>query len=113
MSQAFVLALLNSEWVQTIFIGAVIGWLVKWLKSDSGSKYKKYEGYMVTAVKAAEKAIPDDTPNKGLLRLDHALQAFVKKYTEATGVKPSEADIAQIESLIAVVHDSLESKGTL
>jgi hypothetical protein len=86
---------------------------VKWFASTQWKDFKKYEGYAITAVKAAEKAIPDDAENKGFRKLDYALRVFLEKYTKATGVKPDEATMAKIEDWISVVHNAVEEAGTL
>lgn len=108
MIEKIAVAVLSSEWFMLAVIGIGVKWLAAWFLSASGLKWKKYEGWAVTAVKAAEKAIPDDTQNKGLRRFDKALQVFLSKYTAATGVVPSDADLAGIENLINIVHERLE-----
>jgi hypothetical protein len=113
MTQKLLLALIQSEWVQIAVIGMLVKWLASWWQTATGAKWKKWEGIAITAVKAAEKAIPDDTLNKGARRLNEALLTFCQKYEAATGVKPNDADLAQIENLIGVVHSQLESKDQL
>lgn len=108
MTQAIVTSILGSDWFWAVVVGLLVKWLATWWQSSTGAKWKAYEGLAITAVKAAEKAIPDGTSNKALKRLDTALAMFVTKYEQATGVKPSEKDIAQIENLISVVHSQLE-----
>lgn len=105
--------LLSSNTVIGLVVGALVVSLVKWLSTGSAAKYKTYEGYAITAVRLAEKAIPDDTQNKGLARLDYALQTFLAKYKAATGVVPDEALTAQIESWIATIHNALDEAGAL
>jgi len=51
--------------------------------------WQQWEGTIITAVKLAEKAIPDDTENKGLGKLDDALQYVIRVYEEARGVPPT------------------------
>lgn len=113
MTQSIVLAILNSEWFWAIVVGLIVRWLAAWWQTETGAKWKKWEGLAITAVKAAEKAIPDNTENKGLRRLNDALLTFCHKYEAATGVKPSEADLAQIENLLSTVHAQLEAKEQL
>lgn len=113
MFEKMAFALLSSEWVQTAIIGALVAWLAKWWATETGLKWKKYEGWAITAVKAAEKAIPDDTPNKSWKRANDALLTFVSKYEKATGTAPSEKDLVQIENLLNIVHEALEADGTL
>lgn len=108
MAEKIIMALIQSEWVQTAVIGLIVALIAKWYRSETGAKWKKYEGYAITAIKAAEKAIPDDTEHKGLMRLNKALILFCDKYKAATGVTPSESDMVQIENFINVVHAALE-----
>jgi len=68
-----------------------------------------FEGAIISAVKFAEKEIPDGTPNKGLARLDAAL----KVYEEARGRKPSARTVAELKEGIRIVHNELEKAGTL
>ena len=72
-----------------------------------------FEGAIISAVKFAEKEIPDGTPNKGLARLDAALKYVVKVYEEARGRKPSARTVAELKEGIRIVHNELEKAGTL
>ena len=68
-------------------IGAVVG-LLKWLFEHTGiGKYKlmweKYGGMVVNAFAMAEKAIPDNTDNKTLAKIDSFLKTFTASYQEA------------------------------
>jgi hypothetical protein len=105
--------LLSTDAVIALIIGAFVTYIVRWLATKDGEKFKQYEGYAITAIKAAEKAIPDDAPNKGLERADFALKTFLSAYEKATGVKPTTADLAKIESWIAEIHSIVESSGIL
>ncbi len=107
-----ILNLLTTNTVIGIVIGAAVAWLVKWLAGD-GAKWKQYEGYAITAVRLAEKAIPDSAPGNGLRKLDYALQQFLAKYQAATGTQVDAAMEAKIESWIALVHNALVESGAL
>lgn len=109
----WILSLLSTDTAIAVVVGAFVTYIVKWFASKQGTDFKKYEGYAITAVKAAEKAIPDDAENKGFRKLDYALRVFIEKYTKATGVKPDEATMAKIEAWISVVHNAVEEAGTL
>ena len=111
--ETFLISLLNTDFVMALIVGAFVTYSVKWLASANGMKWKKWEGLAVTAVKMAETAIPDDTPNKGACRLDAALKLFLQKYEAATGVTPDAGAVAEISSLLANVHDRLDANGTL
>ncbi len=73
--------------------------------------WQQYEGAIISAVKFAEQEIPDDTPNKGLERLDTALRYVLKVYEEACGKAPSAAQKAQLKEGIQIVHAGLEANG--
>ena len=105
--------LLSTDAVIMIIIGIFVTYITKWLASKDSEAFKKYEGYAITAIKAAEKAIPDDIPNKGLNRLDFALKTFVSKYEMATGLTTKPVEVAKIEAWISAVHSELEGAGIL
>jgi hypothetical protein len=105
--------LLCTDAMIVLIIGIFVTYIIKWLASKDGERFKTYEGYAITAVKAAEKAIPDDAENKGLNRLNFALQAFLKQYEKATGVTPKAEEVAKIESWISTIHGALEGAGVL
>lgn len=63
---------------------AVLGMLYYFFKHPD-SKYAPYKGLVIQAVKSAEKAIPDDTPNKSLMKADAALKTFNNLYEQNTG----------------------------
>ena len=110
MLEKVAIAIISSEWFMLAVIGVGVRMLAGWFMSASGLKWKKYEGWAVTAVKAAEKAIPDDTQNKGLRRFDKAMRLFLEKYTAATGVTPNDTDLAGIENRSNSVHARLEKE---
>jgi hypothetical protein len=75
-------------------------------------EWKKYEGTIISAVKQAEKAIPDGTANSSLSKLDVALKLVLAVYEKAYG-KASPAVVASLTEGISIVHDQLEDKCTL
>ena len=75
--------------------------------------WKRFEGAIVSAVKFAEKEIPDDTPNKGLRRLDMALDYVLRVYYEATGKVARKKTVASLKEGIQLTHERLEAAGTL
>lgn len=85
----------------------------KFLPAIASDEWTKWEGYIISGIKAAEKAIPDDTPDKALKRADEALKLVISAYEKSQGKKPSEELVAQIKNAIPVVHDQLEAAGTL
>lgn len=76
--------------------------------------WEKYEGAIITAIKLAEKAIPDGTPNAGLRRLDEALQFVLKAYAEQHNGKFPSADLVrELKEGIQIKHAELERLGNL
>ena len=75
--------------------------------------WQQYEGAIISAVKWAEKEIPDDVPNKGLARLNAALQYVLRVYQETEGKRASPAVSASLKDGIQIVHSDLEQAGTL
>jgi hypothetical protein len=105
-----IIKLLSTDAVIALIIGAFVTYIVKWLAKD-GEKFKQYEGYAITAIKAAESLIPDDTKNRGAAKLDFALRTFLSKYERATGTAPDAATAAKIESWITEIHTALDEAG--
>ena len=76
--------------------------------------WEKYEGSIITAIKLAEKQIPDDTPNKSIRRLNAALTIVLNAYATANkGKKPSAKTIESIKQGIQIKHNDLEKTGSL
>jgi len=77
-------------------------------------KWKQYEGSIITAIRLAEREIPDNMPNKGLARLDAALRFVLQAYAEANHGKQPSADLTeQLKQAIQIKHDELERRGSL
>jgi len=72
-------------------------------------EWQKYRGYIISAVKLAEKEIPDDTPNAGLAKADWALKYVLTIYEQATGKAADAKLTASIAQGIPVVHAELEA----
>ena len=75
--------------------------------------WQKYEGAVISGVKFAEKEIPDDTPNKGLARLDAALRYAIGVYEQAKGRAATRQELADFKNGIQLVHAELEASGAL
>lgn len=95
-----------------VVLAAALVWLLRTLFVREPI-LAKYTGYIITGVKMAEKAIPDDTTNKGLAKADHALKYVLEIWEKVEGKAPSEKDVVEIKNKIAVVHDNLEKNGQL
>jgi len=72
-----------------------------------------YEGTIVSAVKLAEKEIPDDVPNPGLARLDAALRYVLRVYEEIEGRRAPAKTVAALREGIQIKHAELEAAGAL
>jgi hypothetical protein len=91
---------------------AVLLWLLNRLYAAKPG-WAAYEGTIISAVKFAEKEIPDDVPNKGLARLDSALKYVLKVYEEVNGKRATTQTAATLKEGIQIVHDNLQANGTL
>ena len=95
---------------------ATVAGLVLWLLNRlyaARPAWKRYEGAIISAVKLAEKEIPDETPNAGLRRLDVALKYVLKVYAEMTGRQASLKVAAELREGIQIKHAELEAAGAL
>jgi hypothetical protein len=94
-------------------MAALLGWLLTKLYAIRPA-WEAYEGTIISAIKHAEKAVPDDSPNKAVARLDEALRYVLKVYAETNrGQPPSDVVVRDLREGIQVTHDRLESRGTL
>ena len=75
--------------------------------------WARFEGTIISAIKFAEREIPDDTPNAGLAKLDSALRYVISVYERTTGKQATAKATAELKEGIQVVHDDLEMRGTL
>ena len=74
--------------------------------------WKKYEGVLISAVKMAEKAVPDDTESTGLQKLDAALE-YAIDVLEDMNVKVKKKDIPELIAGLSEVHEKVEADGVL
>jgi len=76
--------------------------------------WRRYEGTIITAIRLAEKQIPDGVSNAGLAKLDAALRFVLDAYAEANGGKaPSASLIEQIKQGIQIKHNELDRSRAL
>ncbi len=75
--------------------------------------WAKFEGTIITAIKLAEKKIPDDSENKAAAKLDAALQYVLRVYARVEGKAVTPKTAAELEEGIQIIHEDLESSGTL
>jgi hypothetical protein len=71
--------------------------------------WRQYEGLFTQAVKMAEKAVPDDSKNKSVRRLDAALK-YVNKVLAEYKIKTSDTDVI---NGIEIIHAEQEQSGKL
>ena len=74
--------------------------------------WQKYEGVLISAVKMAEKAVPDGSSNTSIARLNEALQ-YTVDVLEGMGKKVTEKEQDDLEVGLSIVHDMVEANGTL
>jgi hypothetical protein len=93
-------------------MAGVFLWLLNRLYAAKPA-WQAFEGTIIAAVRFAEKEIPDDTPNKGLARLDAAMKYVLDVYEEARG-KPADTETTnELREGIQIVHTKLEASGNL
>ena len=111
-------AILETIWQalnSPVGIAAIAG-LVLWLLNRlyaAKPAWTKYEGAIISGIKHAEKAIPDDAANKSLARLDAALRYVLKVYAEVNKRTPTAKETAELKDGISILHNELEAEGTL
>jgi hypothetical protein len=98
--------------VGLVVIGGVFAWALNAMYAKRPT-WQAWEGTIVTAVKWAEKSIPDGSPNAGLARADQALQFVLKAYEAAKARPASQSEIVSLTQGIALVHSVLEDTGAL
>lgn len=99
-------AFLNSAIGITI-VGSLVAFVLAKLWTAKPA-WKKYGGYLVNAVKYAEKTIPDGTANANLARLDTALRWFLKVYEDAEGRPLPASQISAVKQALTLTHAEIE-----
>lgn len=115
--------ILSGIWM---FLNSAFGFTLAWVVaivvmiyfldrlSSRDKAWHPYEGAIITAIKLAEKAIPDDTANAGLRRLDEALRFVLNVYREHNPGKAPSADLVhELKEGIQIKHAELERLGNL
>ena len=98
-----------------VAIAALAG-LVLWLLNRlyaARPEWKRWEGTIVAAVKAAEKAVPDEAEHKALRRLNEALNYVQAVFEEVEHRRATEAEVAALKEGIQIKHAELEAAGGL
>lgn len=104
-------SVLNSPAAITAIAGGLL-WLLNRMYTRKPT-WVRYEGTIIAAIKAAEKAIPDEVENKSLLRLNNALQYVLDLYAKIEGKRADEATQAELAEGIQIIHAKLEAAGNL
>ena len=104
-------AALNSPMGITAVAGVVL-YLLNRLYAAKPA-WAQYEGAIISAVRFAEKEIPDDAPNKGLRRLDEALRYVLRVFHEANKREPTKTEAMALREGVQIVHNELDAEGVL
>lgn len=104
--------LLNSPAGVAAFVAFLV-WLINKIVAKKPALWAKYRGTILSAVKLAEKEIPDTSTNAGLLKLDWALKRIVEAVEKVEARKLTPPEIADLTEGISIVHDAAEEKETL
>jgi hypothetical protein len=75
--------------------------------------WAQYEGAIISAVRFAEKEIPDDVSNKGMARLDQALKYVLRVFYEVNRREPTRAEAMALRDGIQIIHNDLDAQGVL
>lgn len=102
---------LNSP-VGITVIGSIVAYALSKLYTAKPA-WQKYEGAIISAIKYAEKAIPDDAENKSLKRLDEALDYVLEVFEKVNERNATPQETAALTEGIRIVHDELEAEGTI
>lgn len=105
------LEFLSQPFTVMIIVGLFVA-LLTYLFTANPS-WAKYEGILITAIKFAEKAIPDNTSNKSAARFDAALKETLRQYQQVYNTAPPTWLQRAFALAIPIVHDALEQRGTL
>jgi len=75
--------------------------------------WQQYEGTIVSAIRTAEKLVPDDTPNRGLAKFDQALQFVIEVFEARNKRQPTVLEKAILKEGINLKHNELAIEGAL
>jgi hypothetical protein len=105
-----ILSLVNSDSFLLVVawgIREVLG-LIKGKKPSWEVLIQKYKGHVIRAIKLAEAEIPDDTTNKGMRRLDCALQYAIRAIEVAENRPMTDKEKTVLNSAISEVHNDVK-----
>jgi len=75
--------------------------------------WQQYEGTIVSAIRTAEKLIPNDTENRSMARFDQAMQFVLEVFEERNKREPTAAEKTILEEGINLKHNELSVEGAL
>jgi len=107
----FVWNVLNSPAGITAVAGLLLYGL-NWLYSRK-PLWQQYEGTIISAIRTAEKLVPDDTQNASLAKFDAALQFVLKVFEERNNRQATIAEKAALQEGINILHNKLDGAGAL
>lgn len=99
---------LNSPVVVTFLVATLVALFKKWV--DMRPNVDKYRGMMISFVKNAEKMVPEDTENRGLVKLNIVLTTLGEVFEKIEGKKLTEKELAEFENEISLIHNELEKE---
>lgn len=96
-------------------ITAIAGGLLWALNHIYAAKpaWVKFEGTIISAIRMAEKQIPDDAGNSGLKKLDLALEFVLRVYEAEQGKVPTQKVKDNLREGIQILHNRLDAAGVL
>ncbi|MBI9017375.1 MAG: hypothetical protein JEZ07_08965 [Phycisphaerae bacterium] len=94
------------------FAASVVLFLLNLVYSKKPN-WRNFEGTIIAAIKYAEKSIPDDASNKGLLKLDKALGYTIGVYEQVSCKRVTQQVKDNLREGIQIKHAELEIAGAL
>jgi len=104
---AAVWTFLNSSIGLTLVVSVVV-YLLNALYAKK-PLWKKYEGAIISAVRHAEKTIPNDSANKSLAKADEAFRYVLKVFEARKGKNATPAEKHELSEGIRIVHDKIDT----
>ncbi len=98
--------ILNSPAV-IAFVAVMVIWLLNRLYAKKPA-WKKYEGAIITAIKYAEKQVPDDSTSSGVSKLNTALQYAVNVFEEMQNRRPNSDEVHELKEGIQIKHAEMK-----
>lgn len=107
MNYENIMEILNSPLAITVAASICI-WLLGRIYTKKPT-WQKFEGTVIAAIRSAEKAVPDNSENKAVKRLDEALKYVLTVFEKVEGRTATAAEKAEITEGIQIVHNNIEA----